>query len=124
MSNNAVDISQLNRVLHELGKIAKSPIREEALMQGGLVYERQVKINITTWHLIDTGKMRASVAALIRGDNFVVVAVRTFYAIFHEYGTRFLPARPFLRPPMDTHRNEIGAAVARYFLEQIRRIAR
>lgn len=93
-------------------------------MQGGLVYERQVKLNITGWHLIDTGKMRASVAALVRGNNFVVVAVRTFYAVFHELGTRFLPARPFLRPPMDTHRSEIAIAVAKYLVEQIRRIAR
>lgn len=90
-------------------------------MQGGLVYEGQVKINITNQGLIDTGKMRASVAALVQGANWVIIAVRTTYAVFHEFGTRYLPMKQFLRPPMDTHRKQITKAIATYLADQIKR---
>ena len=52
-------------------QINQSPLREDALMSGALVYEREVKKNITAHHLIDTGKMRASVAALVRHHIWV-----------------------------------------------------
>lgn len=91
-------------------------------MSGALVYEREVKKNITAHHLIDTGKMRAAVAALVIGANKVIVAVRTFYAIFHEFGTRRLKARPFLRPPMDTHKKEIQGAIVAFLAKELKGI--
>lgn len=111
-------------IFQKFAALKRLPDDPEALMQGGLVLEREIKVNITRQHLIDTGKMRASVAALIINARKIIVAVRTFYAIFHEYGTRYMKARPFARPAVDTHGKQAGAAVAAYFRDKIKRLAR
>jgi len=123
MLNPEITVKRLpTKTFNALGKLGQAPHTERALMQGGLIIERATKQNITTQGLIDTGKMRSSVAALVEEWNKVVVAVRVYYAFFHEFGTRFLPARPFLRPALDENREDVARAVANYFADQLRKL--
>ena len=117
-----VDAREAIRALQSLSKLGKGQHAQNALMQGGLILERQVKQNITSQGLIDTGKMRASVAALPDKANSVIVAVRTYYALFHEYGTRRIKARPFLRPAWDERKKDVVKAIVNYYVQQVKRL--
>lgn len=117
-------IPQLERSLKMLERIAIPPISDQALMQGGLIIELGTKENITGLGLIDTGKMRASVAAWVQKANQVRIAVRTFYAIFHEFGTIFLQAKPFLRPAVDKNEGEITEAIGVFLWDEIKKITK
>lgn len=61
---------------------------------------------------LDTGTLRDSIVVKPiqnRRTGAVSVGVGTtgegFYGRFHEYGTRYMPARPFLRPAFDRHKD-------------------
>lgn len=117
-------LTQLERSLSLLERIADPPISNQALMQGGLVIERAAKENITSQKLIDTGKMRASVAAWVQSANLVRIATRTFYAIFHEFGTRFIKMKAFLRPAVDKNEGEIAEAIGVFLWDEVKKIAK
>lgn len=64
--------------------------------------EGNAKANIRAHGLIDTGNLLNSVQAIPGAHElqwFVVVGAH--YGIYHEMGTRFLPARPFLLPALE-----------------------
>lgn len=46
---------------------------------------------------VDTGRLRSSIQAS-KGDGYVEIGTNVEYAVFVEFGTRFQPAQPFLRP--------------------------
>lgn len=46
--------------------------------------------------LQDTGMLRQSVVKRLESDRTVIVGARAQYAPYHQFGTRRLPARPFL----------------------------
>lgn len=46
---------------------------------------------------VDTGRLRSSIFAR-RGDGYVEVGSSVNYAVYVEFGTRFSPAQPYLRP--------------------------
>lgn len=77
--------------------------------------EALTKRNIQGHGLIDTGAMLNSVIARPLNARQWVVTVGAHYGIYHEFGTRFLPARPFLGPAAD----EVKPA----FLTALRRLA-
>lgn len=103
----------LQKAFKRLAELSDSRDIDVALMQGGLIIEGKTKINITDRGLILTGKMRASVKAFLRQAKLVWIVVGAFYAKFHEYGTSRIPARPFLRPAVDSTRREVLKTVAR-----------
>lgn len=54
--------------------------------------------------LVDTGDLYRSVVAqpmATRKLNAYEVVVGERYGIYHEYGTRYMPARPFLTPAVE-----------------------
>lgn len=54
--------------------------------------------------LVDTGELYSSVRAqpqLNRTYNAHEVVADARHAIFHEFGTRFMPAHPFLQPAVE-----------------------
>lgn len=57
--------------------------------------------NIVLHGLVDTGALLDSVQAKRIGRMTWVVIVGAEYGIYHELGTRFLPARAFLGPAAD-----------------------
>lgn len=60
--------------------------------------EALTKQNIAAHELIDTSNLINSVRATPETPTRWRVNVGAFYGIYHELGTRFLPARPFLFP--------------------------
>ena len=60
--------------------------------------------------LQDTGALRQSIVKRLEGDRSVIVGARVEYAPFHQFGTRRMPARPFLGVS-PTAREEIMDAI-------------
>lgn len=60
--------------------------------------EAHTKRNIQGHGLVDTGNLMNSVRAVKVDALRWQVVVGADYGIYHELGTRFLPARPFLLP--------------------------
>lgn len=61
---------------------------------------------------VDTGRLRASITHEVedhRAELEVVgrVGTNVEYAIYQELGTRFMSARPFLRPALDAAGGEV-----------------
>lgn len=46
--------------------------------------------------LVDTGVLRNSIKKQIYGGVLLEIGTNTPYAAFHQFGTRHIPARPFL----------------------------
>lgn len=46
--------------------------------------------------LQDTGALRQSIVKRLEGNRSVIVGARVEYAPFHQFGTKRMPARPFL----------------------------
>ncbi len=61
--------------------------------------------------IIDTGFMINSIEGLMISPFLGEVTVGAFYGIYHEFGTVKVPARPFLGPAVDKHKNAYMAAV-------------
>ena len=70
---------------------------------------------------VDTGKLRASITPVIESWAAGYVGTNTHYAPYVEYGTRKMPAQPFLEPAFEAGRKAasrifgqaIGRAIAR-----------
>lgn len=90
------DMSKIADELHDDAAriVAKTAFDIEAL----------TKQNIAAHGLIDTSTLINSVRATMETPLRWRVNVGAFYGIFHEFGTRFLPARPFLFPAANSRR--------------------
>jgi phage gpG-like protein len=128
---------ELSDFIQQLLKLVDGKDLTDCLMAGGLVVERRMKENITKQGLIDTGNLRASVSAEPEGARSVTIGPRNvIYAAIHEFGgiisavkapaLRFrtkdgawhtvqsvtIPARPYARPALDEHMQEVEDAIA------------
>lgn len=63
--------------------------------------EGLAKVNIQQHDLIDTGALLNSVQAVQKSELLWWVVVGQHYGLYHELGTRFMPARSFLLPAAD-----------------------
>ena len=77
--------------------------------------EAQAKVNVHQVKAIDTGTMLNSIQATKIGTAHWRVVVGVDYGVHVEWGTRFMAARPFFRPAINT--------VQPTFLEAMRRVA-
>lgn len=71
--------------------------------------EAQAKVRAA----VDTGALRNSIQGRMTGDTEGEVAVGVDYAIYQEYGTRTMPAHPFLTPAAEAVRPAFEAAAAK-----------
>lgn len=71
-------------------------------------------------HVI-TGFMRAQTVAKKTGDTTAVVESNAPYAAYEEFGTRFRPAHPFIRPAMADASFELPTLSAKEINAEIRR---
>ena len=66
---------------------------------------------------VDTGKLRASITPVIESWAAGYVGTNTEYAPYVEYGTRKMPAQPYLEPAFEEGRKQakkiFGEAIAR-----------
>ncbi len=119
-----VNTDRLNRILRNLGGNTRDAVRKVAFR-----VEAEAKTNIQAHGLIDTGAMINSVYTAIGGEstqppaqaaNVDVVPLpepqnkttahvgpSVHYAIYHEFGTRLMSARPYLGPAVETVAGEL-----------------
>lgn len=120
--------------------VERKKIGTQALLAGGLTIEKHAKLNADKHKLRKTGNLINSistVAHIFESDPVVTVGTRGIvYAAIHEFGgvirakrAKFLswidektgerrfaksvtiPARPYLRPAVDEHKDEIGKEI-------------
>lgn len=61
---------------------------------------------------VDTGTLRRSITLEIKDNGMTAeVAPHVHYAAYQEFGTRFIPAHPYLRPALETASAEFKANV-------------
>ena len=73
---------------------------------------------------VDTGNLRASIHGRVEGRVGIVGTGPVKYAEFQEYGTRFMPAQPFLRPAIDAYRKRLTDLLRRMYAEEVRKDAK
>jgi HK97 gp10 family phage protein len=71
-------------------------------------------------HVI-TGDLKRSIKAKKTGDNTAQVEATMPYAIYEEYGTRYRPAHPFIRPAMADAAIHLPGMSAKEVNKEIRR---
>lgn len=125
MGHVEVDIREFQAALGRLEHVAQRSTLDAAAMAGGLVVEGAAKENIIEQDIIDTGATLNSTQAR-PGDEAgeVDVGPSTEYAIFHELGTRYITARPFLVPALGENKGALQDAVAEALREALRKAIR
>lgn len=137
MAEIVAGTKQLSERIQKMLKLVDGKDLVDCLMAGGMVVERRMKENVTKQNLIDTGNLKASISAEPEGSGAVTIGPRNvIYAAIHEFGgviravkakaLRFrtedgawhtvkavtIPARPYARPALDEHVQEVEEAIA------------
>ena len=72
-----------------------------------------------------TGDLAESIEAVVeeKGKDKGAAKVRAtkFYGMFHEFGTSKMPARPFMRPSFDEHKDEVIESARKKLEQRIKR---
>ena len=104
--------------------------RKRCLAIVGSMAEGHVKDKIEQNHSVQSGVMIGSIANEPRGENSVAIGTNTKYAIYVEMGHHqqpgryvpaikkrlvrsYVPAKPFLRPAIESHANLYGKVIER-----------
>lgn len=106
-----VGARELTDKLRELARAVSGDQLQQAMMQGGLLLEREMKNNIRSNHLIDTGNLRESVTAEPEGSDAVTVGPRNVvYAAIHEFGGTIRPRNAkYLAIPLSPKAKKAGS---------------
>lgn len=106
----------LQSKLAQIGELAVGHGLMEIALAGGFVVEGAMKKNIRAVDFVDTGATLDSTQARPVGGGTteaeVAVGPTTDYAIYGEFGTYAVGARPFARPSLDEHKDAVLAAMA------------
>ena len=54
---------------------------------------------------VDTGNLRNSIIVQVESPLIAATVATAEYAVYQEYGTRFQPPQPFMRPAQDRNTN-------------------
>lgn len=113
MASNASDVSW-EVIFDNMPKVISqmAPKADAIVAKAALDIEAGAKVRAP----VDTGTLRASIRAERKGQAHWEVVVGVSYGIYPEYGTRYMAARPYLRPAV--------AAVAVSFRQAMRKVAR
>lgn len=102
-------IEQLQRKLGALGPAVTEAARRELLSSG-----LRVVAGAKRRAPVDTGRLRNSITFEVTADGDVVrVGTNLEYAAFQEFGTRKMPARPFLFPAFEEERPRLRERMQR-----------
>ena len=97
-----------------------------ALIAGSFEMMNGMSMRIEAKKIIDTGATLMSVnynITRVTADGGEAEAgPGTHYAVYHEYGTEKLAARPFMRPTVDEDKDRIVMAAAAAYRDAIRSI--
>ena len=114
---------------------------EKALTGVGAMLVGDVKLRMRVRDIVDTGRLRGSITYATRKDSShtegpaapgdgvdtpseqwtVNVGTNVEYAQHVEYGTRRMPARPYLRPPLKTGRRRVAGLFHKLIREALKR---
>ena len=78
-------------------------INKSFLPKAGVEVQNEAIRTIRSKSIIDSGRLRDSIKFKVKGDE-VKVGTNVEYAIYNEYGTYKMKARPYLRPALDNKR--------------------
>ena len=108
-----VSATGIDELMRRLDVIAQEPqyrvVRRKALRAGIRVAERHAKAKVP----VDTGTLKSSIAVGSVTDTEAVLVASTDYAAYVEFGTRRMAARPYMRPAVEDHIDEIEAVMSR-----------
>lgn len=90
-------------------------VRTRALRAGIYVAERYAKAKVP----VDTGNLKNSIKVGQVDENHAELWATADYAAYVEFGTRRMAARPFMRPSVEDHIDEIEAVMARVIDEAL-----
>jgi len=113
LANVAALDASVNRLNAQLSRIAN--IDPHACLAGALVLQAYAMQNAP----VDTGFLRSSMES-VEVDNGAEMRVHAEYAIYQEYGTRYMAAHPYVRPAIDEHTPEIVKAIGNEIEKQIK----
>jgi len=122
------DVRKLNKKLKQLESKLEKKIIRQALRAGAKVVAKEAKQLAP----VDTGELKSKIKvwALKRSRKKIGVLVGTsakeytgdqFYAAFIEYGTKDMPAKPFLGPAAEAKGPEAATVVEKTLAEGIER---
>jgi len=122
------DVRKLNRKLKTLESKVEKKLTRQALRAGARVIAKEAKLRAP----VDTGTLRSKIKvwALKRSRTRIGVLVGTsakdytgnqFYGAFAEYGTKDIPAKPYLGPAADAKGSEAAKVVEKTLAEGIER---
>jgi len=60
----------------------------------------RAQANVVNHGLVDTGFLLNSIQDKMTGEHEAEINVGAEYGVYHEYGTRHIPARPFMFPAL------------------------
>lgn len=108
-------INVVSHLKEGAGKWVDLPAVTNVLERYANKVRNQAVINIKGHDLIDTGNMLNSIQ-IDRPNPYTREIGNTpagYYAIFHELGTKFLPARPFLGPAADAIKQDFYKEISK-----------
>lgn len=122
-----VGVNELARNLVGLGRrfSARTPLEAAVLRGGNIIASEAARLAPK-----DTGKGAASIAArIISSRRGVVTAAigpgrNQFYMMFQELGTSRHPAKPHLRPAVESHGRRAILAIGEFYREELKAFKR
>lgn len=109
MAQPVIIIEGLDELQAALEKFPKDweRIANDALKTGMIVLESGSKAEAP----VDSGRLRSSIGSqVIKGPGSEIigkVGSKVEYASYQEYGTRFQPGKPYLRPTLEKERGRV-----------------
>jgi HK97 gp10 family phage protein len=141
-----LDSREFKEALKQIGLATRGAALREALKTGGDKLQEYIQENIVGADLVDTGNLLNNWSVKPDGDKAVIVGTDTPYARIHEFGgliepktpggwlkfqTRDgawhsvkrvqMPARPFVRPAIDHHKDDVARAIGESLRDAILR---
>jgi HK97 gp10 family phage protein len=109
-------ISVKSNRIGEVSEQLRRRARDEQLACAGRIQERaQAVVPVRTGALRASIKVETPIATDTKpaGMRIVIVSANMPYAAFVEFGTRFMAARPYLRPAAESERDHYKNAIIR-----------
>lgn len=100
-------LDELFKVLGQLSGEELDQAQRQGLHAGAFVVETYAKVKAP----VDTGFLRNSITVDEVTATEATIAPHTEYAIYPEFGTMFMTPRPYLRPALLEHEDEVRDAI-------------
>lgn len=108
--------AELESALKALPDRVAKKIAQQSMRKGAVVIQRDAKSRVARL----TGNLRANIVVRLRRRQSTAPVTysigwttKAFYGSFLEFGTRFMRARPFLRPAADESFGEVVSTIGR-----------